>query len=119
MMSLFCCKDTKNIVSRKIMNHYFARNRVKSHFAQNSDRKIVFISRGNVRKNNGFPRLIILIDVFQFLCILLWEDAELLLEAFGEILFLGKRCTSVEKTIKNTVVLLVFNLIFIYLQLLS
>lgn len=90
MMSLFCCKDTKNIVSRKIMNHYFARNGVKSHFAQNSDREIVFISRGNVRKNNGFPRLIILIDVFQFLCILLWEDAELLLEAFGEILFLGK-----------------------------
>ena len=33
--------------------------------------------------------------------------------------FLGKRCTSVEKTIKNTVALLVSNLIFIYLQLLS
>ena len=33
--------------------------------------------------------------------------------------FLGKWCTSVEKTIKNTVVLLVSNLIFIYLQLLS
>ena len=47
---------------------------------------MVFISRGNVRKNNGFPRLIMLIDVFQFLSILLWEDAELLLEAFGEIL---------------------------------
>ena len=39
-----------------------------------------------MRKNNGFPRLIILIDVFQFLSILLWEDAELLLEAFREIL---------------------------------
>ena len=33
--------------------------------------------------------------------------------------FLGKRCSGVEKTIKNTVVLLVSNLIFIYLQLLS
>lgn len=33
--------------------------------------------------------------------------------------FLGKWCTSVEKTIKNTGVLLVSNLIFIYLQLLS
>lgn len=33
--------------------------------------------------------------------------------------FLEKWCTSVEKTIKNTVVLLVSNLIFIYLQLLS
>ena len=33
--------------------------------------------------------------------------------------FLGKWCSSVEKTIKNTVVLLVSNLIFIYLQLLS
>lgn len=33
--------------------------------------------------------------------------------------FLGKWCTSVEKKIKNTVVLLVSNLIFIYLQLLS
>ena len=33
--------------------------------------------------------------------------------------FLEKRCTSVEKTIKNTVALLVSNLIFIYLQLLS
>lgn len=33
--------------------------------------------------------------------------------------FLGKWCTSVEKTIKNTVALLVSNLIFIYLQLLS
>ena len=40
MMSLFCCKDTKNIVSRKIVIG-----------------RIVFISRGNVRKNNGFPRL--------------------------------------------------------------
>ena len=44
------------------------------------------ISRGNVRKNNGFPRLIMLIDVFLFLSILLREDAELLLEAFREIL---------------------------------
>ena len=26
------CKDTKNIVSRKIMNHYFARNGVKKPF---------------------------------------------------------------------------------------
>lgn len=86
MMSLFCCKDTKNIVSRKIKSQYFARNGVKGRFAQNSDREIVFISRGNVRENNGFPRLIMLIDVFQFLSILLWEDAELLLEAFGEIL---------------------------------
>ena len=33
--------------------------------------------------------------------------------------FLGKWCSGVEKTIKNTVVLLVSNLIFIYLQLLS
>lgn len=33
--------------------------------------------------------------------------------------FLGKWCTSVEKTIKYTVALLVSNLIFIYLQLLS
>lgn len=33
--------------------------------------------------------------------------------------FLGKWCSSVEKTIKNTVALLVSNLIFIYLQLLS
>lgn len=33
--------------------------------------------------------------------------------------FLGKCCSGVEKTIKNTVVLLVSNLIFIYLQLLS
>lgn len=33
--------------------------------------------------------------------------------------FLEKWCTSVEKTIKNTVALLVSNLIFIYLQLLS
>lgn len=33
--------------------------------------------------------------------------------------FLGKWCSRVEKTIKNTVVLLVSNLIFIYLQLLS
>ena len=47
---------------------------------------MVFISRGNVRKNNGFPRLIILIDIFQLLCIFLREDAELLLEAFREIL---------------------------------
>ena len=29
-----------------------------------------------------------LIDVFQFLSILLWEDPELLLEAFGEILMI-------------------------------
>lgn len=29
MMSLFCCKDTKNIVSRKIKSRYFARNGVK------------------------------------------------------------------------------------------
>ena len=35
------------------------------------------------------------------------------------IYFLGKWCSGVEKTIKNTVVLLVSNLIFIYLQLLS
>ena len=47
MMSLFCCKDTKNIVSRKIMIG-----------------RIVFISRGNVRKNNGFPRLRILCCFF-------------------------------------------------------
>lgn len=33
--------------------------------------------------------------------------------------FLGKWCSGVEKTIKNTVALLVSNLIFIYLQLLS
>ena len=33
--------------------------------------------------------------------------------------FLGKWCSGVEKTIKNTVVLFVSNLIFIYLQLLS
>lgn len=33
--------------------------------------------------------------------------------------FLGKWCSGVEKTIKKTVVLLVSNLIFIYLQLLS
>ena len=33
--------------------------------------------------------------------------------------FLGKWCSDVEKTIKNTGVLLVSNLIFIYLQLLS
>lgn len=33
--------------------------------------------------------------------------------------FLGKWCSGVEKTIKNTGVLLVSNLIFIYLQLLS
>ncbi len=33
--------------------------------------------------------------------------------------FLEKWCSGVEKTIKNTVVLLVSNLIFIYLQLLS
>ena len=33
--------------------------------------------------------------------------------------FLGKWCSGVEKTIKNKVVLLVSNLIFIYLQLLS
>ena len=33
--------------------------------------------------------------------------------------FQGKWCSGVEKTIKNTVVLLVSNLIFIYLQLLS
>ena len=33
--------------------------------------------------------------------------------------FLGKWCSGVEKIIKNTVVLLVSNLIFIYLQLLS
>lgn len=33
--------------------------------------------------------------------------------------FLGKWCSGVEKTKKNTVVLLVSNLIFIYLQLLS
>lgn len=33
--------------------------------------------------------------------------------------FLGKWCSSVEKTIKNTAALLVSNLIFIYLQLLS
>lgn len=33
--------------------------------------------------------------------------------------FLGKWCSSVEKTIKNMVALLVSNLIFIYLQLLS
>lgn len=33
--------------------------------------------------------------------------------------FLGKWCSSVEKIIKYTVVLLVSNLIFIYLQLLS
>ena len=33
--------------------------------------------------------------------------------------FLGKWCSGFEKTIKNTVVLLVSNLIFIYLQLLS
>ena len=33
--------------------------------------------------------------------------------------FLGKWCSGVEKTIKNTVLLLVSNLIFIYLQLLS
>ena len=26
------CKDTKNIVSRKIMSHYFARNGVKKPF---------------------------------------------------------------------------------------
>ena len=32
---------------------------------------------------------------------------------------LGKWCSGVEKTIKNTVALLVSNLIFIYLQLLS
>jgi Cdc6-like AAA superfamily ATPase len=32
MMSLFCCKDTKNIVSRKITNHYFARNGAKRSF---------------------------------------------------------------------------------------
>lgn len=47
MMSLFCCKDTKNTVSRKITNRYFVRKGVKIHFAQNSDRKMVFISRGN------------------------------------------------------------------------
>lgn len=35
------------------------------------------------------------------------------------IYFLGKWCSGIEKTIKNTVVLLVSNLIFIYLQLLS
>lgn len=33
--------------------------------------------------------------------------------------FLGKWCSGVEKTIKNTVALLVSKLIFIYLQLLS
>lgn len=33
--------------------------------------------------------------------------------------FLGKWCSGVEKTIKKTVALLVSNLIFIYLQLLS
>ena len=33
--------------------------------------------------------------------------------------FLGKWCSGVEKTLKNTGVLLVSNLIFIYLQLLS
>lgn len=33
--------------------------------------------------------------------------------------FLGKWCSGVEKTIKNTAALLVSNLIFIYLQLLS
>lgn len=33
--------------------------------------------------------------------------------------FLGKWCSGVEKIIKNTVALLVSNLIFIYLQLLS
>ena len=33
--------------------------------------------------------------------------------------FLGKWCSGVEKTIKNTADLLVSNLIFIYLQLLS
>lgn len=33
--------------------------------------------------------------------------------------FLGKWCSGVEKTIKNMVALLVSNLIFIYLQLLS
>lgn len=33
--------------------------------------------------------------------------------------FLGKWCSGVEKTIKKTGVLLVSNLIFIYLQLLS
>lgn len=33
--------------------------------------------------------------------------------------FLGKWCSGGEKTIKNTVALLVSNLIFIYLQLLS
>lgn len=33
--------------------------------------------------------------------------------------FLGKWCSGVEKTLKNTVALLVSNLIFIYLQLLS
>lgn len=35
------------------------------------------------------------------------------------IYFLGKWCSGIEKTIKNTVALLVSNLIFIYLQLLS
>lgn len=29
MMSLFCCKYTKNIVSRKITTYYFARDGVK------------------------------------------------------------------------------------------
>lgn len=39
-----------------------------------------------MRKNNRFPRLIILIVAFQLLGILFREDAELLLEAFREIL---------------------------------
>ena len=53
-----------------------------------------------------------------FVLMMLWMMSCLPTLAQG-CYFLGKRCTSVEKTIKNTVALLVSNLIFIYLQLLS
>ena len=62
---------------------------------------------------------------FKLFCHFLLSDIEKVLYIYMPFYdgmgtyFLGKWCSGVEKTIKNTVALLVSNLIFIYLQLLS
>ena len=90
---------------------------------------------GESRSENGKPYSSLGVSCFTSKDLKIWKNQGLVLpvsnEAGSDIegtnktfwaqgtYFLGKRCTSVEKTIKNTVALLVSNLIFIYLQLLS
>ena len=90
---------------------------------------------GESRSENGKPYSSLGVSCFTSKDLKIWKNQGLVLPVSNEpgsdiegtnktfgaqgTYFLGKRCTSVEKTIKNTVALLVSNLIFIYLQLLS